>query len=269
MTKRYAVIGDPVSHSLSPLMHTGWIEDHGLDATYEAYRLESDDPVGAIRRLTQFAGMNVTVPHKEAAAKAADRGAFRVANTLRWEADGSLSAFNTDGDGFLDALTEAVPDWGDRVGNALILGAGGAGEGIAHALRAGPKRDIYITIANRTPTRAEALAKAIGYSDVGDWNDLGALFERADLIVQATTLGMNGAASPDWPVHRCKRDAILVDIVYRPLETSFLRAARAEGLATVDGLGMLIHQGALAFEIWHGIKPDTVKARHRLMAALA
>lgn len=268
MTKRYAVIGDPISHSLSPLMHSGWIADHGLDATYEAYQLRSADPVAAIRGLTQFAGMNVTVPHKEAAAVAADAGAFRVANTLRREKDGSLSAFSTDGDGFIDALTEAVPDWGARASDALILGAGGAAEGIAHAMRSGPEHDIYITIANRTADRAEALAKSLTYTGVGDWKDLGALFERADLIVQTTTLGMSGSASPEWPVHRCKRDAIIVDIVYRPLETPLLRAARAEGLIAVNGLGMLIHQGARAFEIWFGIKPDTAKARARLVAAL-
>lgn len=269
MTGRYAVIGDPVSHSLSPLMHNGWIADYGLDATYEAYQLISDDPVAAIRGLTQFAGMNVTVPHKEAAAKAADHGALRVANTLRWENDGSLSAFNTDGDGFIDALTEAVPDWRAHVSDALILGAGGAAEAVADALRPGPEHDIYITIANRTIERAEGLADRLTYAGVGNWSNLGALFERADLIVQTTTLGMIGSPSPDWPVRRCKREAILVDIVYRPLETPFLKAARVEGLTTVDGLGMLIHQGALAFEIWHRIKPDTAKARERLIAALA
>jgi shikimate dehydrogenase len=268
MTKRYAVIGDPVSHSLSPLMHSGWIADHGLNATYEAYQLRSDDPVAAIRGLTKFDGMNVTVPHKKAAAKAADAGAFRVANTLRREKDGSLSAFNTDGDGFLDALTEALPDWGARVSDVLILGAGGAAEGIIDALHPAPKHDIRFIIANRTRERAEGLAESRNFTDVGDWNDLGPLFERADLIVQTTALGMSDAPIPEWPVHRCKRDAIIVDIVYRPLETPLLRAARAEGLTAIDGLGMLIHQGARSFEIWHGIKPDTAKARARLEAAL-
>ena len=108
-----AIIGDPVSHSLSPLMHNGWIADHGLDAVYVALPLRSGDPVGAIRALKHFGftGVNVTVPHKEAAATAADRSDGAVANTLRWEKDGSLSAFNTDGPGFLDALNEAAPDW--------------------------------------------------------------------------------------------------------------------------------------------------------------
>jgi len=132
-TRRYAVIGDPIAHSLSPVMHTGWLADHGIDATYEAYLLRSDDPVAAIRNLTHFAGMNVTVPHKESAARAADYSQTAVANTLRREEDGSLSAFNTDGDGFLGALDEAAPRW-RKAQKVLLLGAGGAAAGIATAL---------------------------------------------------------------------------------------------------------------------------------------
>lgn len=266
MTKRYAVIGDPVSHSLSPLMHTGWIADHELDATYEAYQLRSDDPVAAIRGLTQFAGMNVTVPHKEAAAAAADRSETGVANVLRWEVDGSLSAFNTDGLGFLDALDEAASGWRSHVKHALVLGAGGAAQGIAGMV------SPYLTavsVANRTRARAEELVKALPNGQVRDWADLSGAFAEADLIVQTTTLGMAGTESPAWPFEMCRAETIAADIVYRPLETPFLAGARARGLKTVDGLGMLIHQGALSFEIWHGIKPDTAKARARLEAALA
>jgi len=264
MTRRYAVVGDPVSQSLSPLMHTGWIADHGLDATYGAYQLRSGNPVSAIRRLKQFAGMNVTVPHKEAAAAAADRCEGSVANVLRWESDGSLSGFNTDGLGFLDALDEAAPTW--RASNrALILGAGGAAQGIA-----GPLSQFVRTVivANRTQSRAEDLAASLPKGEVRDWADLRAAFAEADLIVQTTTLGMAGAHSPDWPLDVCSAETIAADIVYRPLETPFLAAARARGLKTVDGLGMLIHQGALAFEIWFGIRPDAAKARARLKAAL-
>jgi shikimate dehydrogenase len=266
MTKRYAVIGDPVSHSLSPLMHNGWIADHGLDATYEAYLLRSDDPVAAIRGLTQFAGMNVTVPHKEAAAAAADRSETSTANVLRWEADGTLSAFNTDGLGFLDALDEAAPEWRSRVKHALILGAGGAAQGIAGLVSSYVKT---VGVANRTRARAEDLAKALPNGQVRDWTDLSGAFAEADLIIQTTTLGMTGTESPAWPFDVCGAATIAVDIVYRPLETPFLAAARARGLKGVDGLGMLIHQGALSFEIWHGIRPDVAKARARLEAALA
>lgn len=265
MTARYAVIGDPVSHSLSPLMHNGWIADHGLDATYEAFPLRSDDPVAAIRGLTQFAGMNVTVPHKEAAAKAAAHSEDVVANVLRREADGSLSAFNTDGAGFLDSLSEAAPR-GQGAKTALLIGAGGAAQGIATLLS---KHVEHLEIANRTLAHADKLAKSLPNARVREWSDLGRGFAGADLIVQATTLGMEGAEGPAWPVNLCKPDAIIVDIVYRPLETALLAAARARGLKVVDGLGMLIHQGARAFEIWFGIKPDVAKARVRLEAALA
>jgi shikimate dehydrogenase len=265
MTKRYAVIGDPVSHSLSPLMHTGWIADHGLDATYEALQLRSDDPVAAIRGLKQFAGMNVTVPHKEAAARAADRGIGGAVNVLHWAPDGALVADNTDGDGFLNSLDEAAPGWSDRKNRTLVVGAGGAAEGITAPLMhcAGP-----ITFINRTRSRAEALVAKLPGNQVRDWAELREAFAKSNLIVQTTTLGMAGTQIPDWPVDACGADTIVVDIVYRPLETPLLAAARARGLTTVDGLGMLIHQGALSFEIWHGIKPDTAKARERLMAAL-
>jgi shikimate dehydrogenase len=265
MTKRYAVIGDPVGHSLSPLMHTGWIADHGLDATYEAYLLRSDDPVAVIRKLTQFAGVNVTVPHKKAAATASDRGETAVANVLRWEPDGSLSAFNTDGLGFLDSLDEAAPEWRRGGKSVLILGAGGAAQGIAGALSQHAKA---ITIANRTRSSAEELAETLINACVRDWADLRSAFAEADLIVQTTTLGMAGTVSPDWPVDVCRAGTIVVDIVYRPLETPLLAAARARGLKAVDGLGMLIHQGALSFEIWFGIKPDSAKARARLETVL-
>ncbi len=267
-TKRYAVIGDPVAHSLSPLMHTGWIADHGLDATYEAHLLRSDDPVTAIRGLTQFAGMNVTVPHKEAAARAAGWADGDAANVLRWEPDGALSAFNTDGVGFRDALNEAEPDWQRRVIDVVIVGAGGAARGIAAelSLHVGT-----ITFVNRTLARAEAAASNLDMLGARAlaWNELERAFASADLIIQATSLGLSSGGAPRWPVEACRPHTMIADVVYRPLETELLHAARARGLATVDGLGMLIHQGAWAFWLWHNIWPDTAQARERLLKALA
>ena len=267
-TQVLAVIGDPVSQSLSPLMHNAWIADHSLNAVYVALPLKSDDPAAAIRALKGlgFTGMNVTVPHKEAAARAADRSEGPVANTLRWEKDGSLSAFNTDGPGFIDALDEAAPEWRGRVKRVLIVGAGGAALGIGAALS--PLVDT-IHFVNRTTARAEAAAGAMRNGRVLRWDDLERGFGAADLVVQATTLGMGDAPAPAWPVSYCRPTAIVADIVYRPLETELLRAARARALAAVDGLGMLIHQGSRAFELWFGIRPDTAKARRRLIAALA
>ncbi|MGH6950619.1 MAG: shikimate dehydrogenase [Vitreimonas sp.] len=267
-TKVLAIIGDPVSHSLSPLMQNGWIADHGLDAVYVALPLKAADPAAAIRALKHFGftGANVTVPYKEAAAKAADRSDGAVANTLRWENDGSLTAFNTDGPGFIDALNEAAPDWRVRVKRVLILGAGGAAIGIGQVLS--PHVDT-VHFANRTPARGESAAAGMRNGRTLRWDDLERGFGAADLIVQATTIGMQGQAAPEWPVSYCRPTAIVADIVYRPLETELLRAARARRLVSMDGLGMLIHQGARAFELWFAIKPDTAKARQRLIAALA
>lgn len=264
-TKTYAVIGDPVRHSLSPLMHNGWIEDYGLDAVYVALPLKSDDPVAAIRALSGFSGLNVTVPHKEAAAKAAARSEGAVANVLRREEDGSFSGFNTDGVGFLDSLAECVPDWRAQVHRVLVLGAGGGALGIGQALS--PYVDI-IHFANRTAARADQTAAAIPNGRTMRWDDLERGFGHADLIVQATTLGMEGQDEVVWPIAFCRPSAIIADIVYRPLDTALLRAARERKLRTIDGLGMLIHQGARSFELWFGIKPDVAKARERLTAAL-
>lgn len=265
--KVFAVLGDPVSHSLSPVMHNGWFADHGLDAVYVPLRLSGPDPAAAIRSLKDFnlAGMNVTTPHKAAAAKAADRCEAETANVLRREPDGSLSGFNTDGQGFLDALGEIAPDWRGRVGRVLIIGAGGAALSIGQALS--PKVDgVYFC--NRTAARAEAAAASIRNGRLLRWEDMERGFGAADLIVQATTLGMAGQASADWPFASSRATAIAMDIVYRPLETPFLAAARRRGLTAADGLGMLIHQGVRAFELWFDIAPDAGKARARLLAAL-
>jgi shikimate dehydrogenase len=266
-TRVFAVIGDPVGHSLSPLMQNAWIEDHGLDAIYVALPLRSDDPASAIRALGSFgvAGANVTVPHKEAAARAADRAEGPVANVLRWERDGSLSAFNTDGPGFLDSLDEAVPAWRGRVRSVLVLGAGGAAQAVGSALSPHVDR---VRFANRTASRAENAAARVRNADIAVWTDLPAAFSAADLIVQATNSGMAGQAAVAWPMEACRAETIVADIVYRPLETSFLRAARGRGLVAVDGLGMLIHQGARAFEIWFGMRPDANRARTLLLAVL-
>jgi shikimate dehydrogenase len=266
-TKVLAVVGDPVGHSLSPLMHNAWIADHGLDAVYVALPLRSNHPVAAFRALkgAGFAGLNVTVPHKEAAASAADRSEGAVANVLRWEEDGSLSAFNTDGLGFIDALDQAAPDWRARVKRVLILGAGGAALGVGTALS--PHVDT-IYFANRTAERANAAASTLRNGRTLRWDDLERGFGAADLIIQTTTLGMSGQPDHDWPMQFSRPNAIVADIVYRPLETSFLAAARARGLTAMGGLGMFIHQGARSFELWFGVKPDTEKARARLIAAL-
>jgi shikimate dehydrogenase len=168
--------------------------------------------------------------------------------------------------GFVDALDDAAPDWRGRVKRVLMVGAGGAAVGIGQALS--PFVDA-VYFANRTAVRGEAAAAGLRNGRVLRWDDLERGFGAADLIVQSTTLGMNGEAEHAWPMEFCRPTAIVADIVYRPLETAFLRTARARGLISMDGLGMLIHQGARSFELWFDVKPDTAKARVRLEAALA
>jgi shikimate dehydrogenase len=267
-TRVLGVIGDPVGHSLSPIMHNGWIADAGLDAVYIALPLKTADAASAIKAMRGlgFTGLNVTVPHKEAAASAADRREGAVANVLRWEEDGSLSAFNTDGAGFLDSLDESAPDWRGRVKRALIVGAGGAARAIGQALSPHVETVHFI---NRTQERANTVARSIRNGRVLRWDDMERGFGAVELVVQTTTLGMNGTEAPAWPVEFCRPNAIVADIVYRPIETELLAAARARGLPAIDGLGMLIHQGARSFELWFGVKPNVAKARERLLAALA
>jgi shikimate dehydrogenase len=188
-----------------------------------------------------------------------------VANVLRWEPDGSLSAFETDGAGFLDSLDETAPDWRRRVKSVLVVGAGGAARAIGAALS--PHVEA-VRFANRTASGASEAAAAVNNGESASWENLESAFAVADLIVQATSLGMEGASVARWPVAACRRDTIVAEIVYRPLDTDFLRSAKSRGLTAVDGLGMLIHQGARAFELWFDIRPDVAKARARLLAAL-
>lgn len=270
-TKTFAVLGDPVEHSLSPVMHNAWFADAGLDAAYVALRAPFETAEAALAGLEAagVAGANVTVPLKEAAASAFPPGdeivsMLAAANTLVRADDGLFRAHNTDAEGFVCGLLEAAPTWRERTRTALILGAGGAARSIAFGLaRAGVGRILF---ANRTIARAQEAAARLAGVPVS-WDDLPAAFAAADLIVNATTLGMGGGG-PDWPIEAAPAHAIVADAVYRPLRTKLLLAAQARGLAAVDGLGMLIHQGALAFRLWFGERPDTRAARARLLSAL-
>ncbi|MES1202266.1 MAG: shikimate dehydrogenase [Pseudomonadota bacterium] len=269
-----AVIGDPVGHSLSPVMHNGWIDDFGLDAAYVALRVDvREQALGfeGLRALRLF-GANVTVPHKQAACLISNRldpaaSALRAVNVLRWERDGSVSGFNTDAFGLIAALDESQSGWRSKTGTALVLGAGGAARAAAWGLAQAGVRRVLIT--NRTPERANEAAEVSKRCYAFPWEDMGNLFESADLIVNATTLGMAGAPPFDWPIERAPDHCIVLDAVYAPLETGLLRAARARGMTAVDGLGMLIHQGALSFEIWFGLQPDIRLARARIMRVIA
>jgi shikimate dehydrogenase len=167
--------------------------------------------------------------------------------------------------GFLDALDESAPDWRMRAKHALIIGAGGAAVSIGKALSPHVERLVFV---NRTLERARRASAPLPNGSALGWTEIESGFADADLIVQATTLGMSGQPKAVWPVSACRTGTIIADIVYRPLHTELLCAARGRGLATVDGLGMLIHQGVRSFDLWFGIRPDAEKARARLLAAL-
>jgi shikimate dehydrogenase len=273
VTRRACVIGHPVAHSRSPLIHRHWLEAYGIDGDY----LREDVTPEAIDRFLdrfgdRYVGANVTIPHKEAAFRKlkqpdAVATALGAANTL-WFENGALCGSNTDVYGFLAHLDESLPGWDRRTENALVFGAGGAARAIVYAL---VKRKIgRIVIANRTRTRAEALARHFGtMCAVSDWASVPAQLAEADLLVNATSLGMKGQPPLALDLTPLKKTAAVCDIIYVPLTTGLLAAARAHGHSTVDGLGMLLHQAVPGFARWFGVRPEvTSKLRALLLADL-
>ena len=258
------VAGWPVSHSRSPLLHGTWIARHGLDAAYVPLPIAPENFTTAVRGLMAagFRGMNVTIPHKEAAFAVCDEVLPRAhragaVNTLLFR-DGRITGDCTDGFGFLASL----PDYDPRRGPAVILGAGGAARAIAAALLdAGCP---HLTLVNRTPQRAEALARALGGNiAVSAMPPL----EGAALLVNSTSLGMAGQPPLELDLAPLPAHAVVADIVYVPLETRLLAAARARGLLGVDGLGMLLHQARPGFEAWFGVAPVVDEELRRIVAA--
>jgi shikimate dehydrogenase len=262
------VFGWPVAHSRSPTLHGHWIARHAIDGAYIPLPCPPERFPVAVRALADcgFAGANVTLPHKEAAFAVCDDVAARAhragaVNTLVF-ADGAIRGDNTDGFGFLESVAEQAPGWAPRAGPAVLLGAGGSARAIAAALLdAGAPR---VTLVNRTPARAEALARALGGAiDVADTPPL----HDAALLVNTTSLGMAGQPPLEISLDALPPAAIVADIVYVPLETRLLAAARARGRRTVDGLGMLLHQARPGFEAWFGVAPTVdAELRNRIAA---
>ena len=259
--KRAGVIGWPVSHSRSPLIHGYWLQRYGIDGTYERYPVEPDNVANFLGTLRErgFAGCNVTLPHKEAAFAAASetRPAARAAgaaNTLWFEA-GRLVADNTDSAGFMNSLAAALPALQLAGATVSVLGAGGGARGIVFALL---ERGVAeVRIFNRTRDRADAVATYFGKKvKPHDWRDRADRSCDAALLVNTTSLGMKGAGPLDMDVSALDSNCAVADIVYVPLETPLLAAARARGLAAVDGLGMLLHQAVPGFEKWFGVRPE-------------
>lgn len=256
------VIGWPVAHSLSPRLHGYWLRTLGIDGAYIPLPVAPENISDALKALPKlgFAGANVTVPHKEAALAAADEvsetaNRIGAVNTLICQADGSLFGDNTDAFGFIENLRKGAPTWRPDAGRALVLGAGGAARAVITALIDAGVTDICLS--NRTLARADDVAQYIGGNiAVVPWDDREEAAEGATLLVNTTSLGMTGKAPLEMSVDGLAHDAVVTDIVYAPLQTPLLASAKARGLATVDGLGMLLHQARPGFEAWFGVLPE-------------
>jgi shikimate dehydrogenase len=259
---RACVIGWPVEHSRSPTVHRYWLKQYGLEGAYEKEAVRPEELENFLGSLATkgYAGANVTLPHKEAAlgaAMSADQAAVAIgaANTLWLDPDGTLHASNTDSYGFMASLAQEAPDWNRDRRQVTVLGAGGAARAIVYGLTAGGAGKILL--ANRTRERAEALARNFGAGvEVVNWDDRHKALAACGLLVNATSLGLKGKPPLDLDLKPLPADAVVADIVYSPLETPLLAAAKAKGNRTVDGLGMLLHQAVPGFERWFGVRPE-------------
>jgi shikimate dehydrogenase len=259
------VIGRPIAHSRSPRLHRHWLHRHGILGDYMAMDVAEGDLGEVLRVLPRagFRGVNVTVPHKVAALGLADEASERAqrigaANLLVFE-EGRILADNTDGEGFLNALRQGVPDWRSDGGPATVLGAGGAARAVIVALLDAGVPEVILT--NRTRATAEALHAEFGDRlRLADWTAAGHSIEDSALVVNTTSLGMTGKPELLVPLDGLRRGQVVMDLVYAPLETRLLREARAAGATAVDGLGMLLHQAVPAFERWFGVRPAVDEA---------
>jgi shikimate dehydrogenase len=264
------LIGWPAAHSRSPLIHRYWLRTLGIDGGYVIEAVPPDEFKDFVLRLSLrgFVGANVTIPHKEQALALskpdARAKAVGAANTL-WFENGELCSTNTDVEGFLDNLDASAPGW-DRAEEALVLGAGGSARAVVFGLVERGIRTVHL--ANRTVARAQALADQFGAGvKPASWDEIAELLPRAGLLVNTTSLGMHGQPRLEIDLARLPDRAVVADLVYVPLQTELLAAARARGLKTADGLGMLLHQAVRGFELWFGRRPQVTAELRALVEA--
>lgn len=269
VSKRAFVMGHPIAHSRSPMLHGYWLERYGLEGSYERLDIppQKIDAFFAGFRDAGWIGGNVTVPHKTAVIPHLDRiddaaTKMGAVNTIWWQ-DGALLGGNTDAIGFLGNIDELVPGWDSTAKRAVILGAGGATRAAAYGLQS---RGLQVALCNRTASKAQKLADHFGAGvSAHAMEELGGLLENCDLLVNATSLGMIGQPAHNIDLAPLKRDAIVYDVVYVPLETDLLKKAREKGHRTVDGLGMLLHQGVEGFSRWFKTRPDVTAELRQLL----
>ena len=262
------VMGWPISHSRSPCVHGYWLEKYAIDGAYVPLAVVPDRFEEALKGLQAagFRGVNVTVPHKEAALRACDTldpDAKRIGavNTIVFGDDGSIQGSNTDAYGFIENIRQTAA-WSGGV--AVVLGAGGAARAICVSLIDAGATEIHLI--NRTKSRAESLAREFGNKiRVEDWKNRSNTLLNASLLVNTTSLGMTGQPPLDINLDVLPTAAIVNDIVYAPLETPLLATARSRGNITIDGLGMLLHQARPGFEIWFGTDPEVTEAMRNIV----
>lgn len=269
--KKACVIGWPITHSRSPIIHGYWLKQLGIAGSYEKQAVEPENLAAFLSGLSAsgYVGCNVTIPHKEAAygLSQPDEIAKRLksANTLYLK-DGQLRATNTDGEGFIQSLAADVPDLKLAGKSAMVLGAGGAARALIHALLDAGVEEV--TLVNRSIEKAQAIANEIGRKiTVVDWDRREAALAQQSLLVNSTALGMKGQPALDISLDRLPAGAAVADIVYVPLETALIGQAKARGHRVSTGLGMLLHQAVRGFEIWFGQRPQvTAELRHLVEA---
>ncbi len=267
------VMGWPVMHSRSPKLHNYWLAQHGLIGAYVPLAIKEAGLEKALRALPAlgFAGCNLTIPHKEQAMKIVDHldpVAKRIGamNCVIVGADGSLSGTNNDGFGYIASIREAKPDWRADAGPITVLGAGGAARAVLVSLIDEGAKEIRLT--NRTASRAEDLAREFGGPiKTVAWNDRHDALQGAAMVINTTSQGMVGQPEMDLTLDLLPKSALVSDIVYIPLETPLLSAARQRGNTTVNGLGMLLHQARPAFKAWFGVMPDVTPELRKMIEA--
>lgn len=266
------VIGSPIAHSRSPILHNYWLKRYGIKGHYIPMDVGQADLAEALRVMPKmgFVGVNVTIPHKETVIALADIVTDRAAligaaNTLIFRSDGKIHADNTDGSGFVANLRQHAPDWQPKSGPAVVFGAGGAARAVIAALIEVGAPEIRLT--NRTRARAEALRADFGAKiTVVDWVQAQHVLSDAATVVNTTALGMIGKPEFNLSLAELNPAALVNDLVYTPIQTEFLTAAAERGCKTVDGLGMLLHQAAPGFERWFGQRPEVdEETRDRVM----
>ena len=266
-----AVIGHPVNHSKSPRMHNFWLAHFGLEGYYIPLDIDPKKFERSIRNLPELGlvGANITIPYKEKVLKIADKISDRAAlvgaaNTLTFLPNGGIYADNTDGYGFLQNIKSKYKDWSAREGISVVFGAGGASRAILAALIEDGASDIIL--ANRTRSRADQLRSDFGAKiKVVEWMKVQNYLSEASTIINTTSLGMVGKTDLPIPLNALKKNTLVTDIVYTPIETHLLATAAKMGCRTVDGLGMLIHQAIPGFERWFGIRPGDSQALRELL----